>query len=69
MYVVANVVCVGGGGDARAQLYEGRGRNRELIRNSWNLVRERALTTGHCSEGWYCENWCVLRPVLQLLTD
>ena len=28
-------------------------RNRELVPDNWSLVRERALTTGLCSEGWY----------------
>ena len=26
-------------------------RNRELVPDNWSLVRERALTTGLCSEG------------------
>ena len=28
-------------------------RNRELVPDNWSIVRERALTTGLCSEGWY----------------
>ena len=28
-------------------------RNRELVPDNWSVVRERALTTGLCSEGWY----------------
>ena len=33
------------------------GRNRELVEGSWSLViRERALTTGLCSEVWYSEH-------------
>ena len=28
-------------------------RNRELVPDSWSLVRERSLTTGLCSVGWY----------------
>ena len=31
-------------------------RNRELVPDKWSLVRERALTTGLCSEGWYSEH-------------
>ena len=31
------------------------GRNRQLVPDNWSLVRERALTTGLCSEGWYSE--------------
>ena len=31
-------------------------RNRELVPDNWSLVRERALTTGLCSEGWYSEH-------------
>jgi len=38
-------------------------RNRELLPDSWNLVRERALTTGLCVEGWYCEHSGVCRRV------
>ena len=30
-------------------------RNRELVPDNWSLVRERALTTGLCSEGWCSE--------------
>ena len=30
-------------------------RNRELVPHNWSLVRERALTTGLCSEGSYSE--------------
>ena len=36
-------------------------RNRELLPDSWNLVKERALTTGLCVEGWYCEHSGVCR--------
>ena len=35
--------------------------NRELVSDNWSLVRERALTTGLCSEGWYSENSGVCR--------
>ena len=31
-------------------------RNWELVPDNWNVVRERALTTGLCSEGWYSEH-------------
>ena len=31
-------------------------RNRELVPDNWSLVRERALTTGLCLEGWYSEH-------------
>ena len=31
-------------------------RNRELVLHNWGLVRERVLTTGLCSEGWYSEH-------------
>ena len=31
-------------------------RNRELVPDNWSLVRERALTTGLCSRGWYSEH-------------
>ena len=31
-------------------------RNSELVPDNWSLVRERALTTGLCSEGWYSEH-------------
>ena len=27
-------------------------RNREFIPDNWSLVRERVLTSGHCTEGW-----------------
>ena len=30
--------------------------NRELVPHSWNLVRERTLTTELCAEGWYSEH-------------
>ena len=33
-----------------------RDRNRESVPGSWSLVRERTLTTGHCSEEWYSEH-------------
>ena len=36
-------------------------RNRELVPDNWSLVRERALTTGLCSEGWYSEHSGVCR--------
>ena len=36
-------------------------RNRELVPNNWGLVRERALTIGLCSEGWYSEHSGVCR--------
>ena len=36
-------------------------RNRQLVPDSWSLVRERALTTGLCSEGWYSEHSGVCR--------
>ena len=36
-------------------------RNRELLPDSWSLVRERALTTGVCVEGWYSEHSGVCR--------
>ena len=43
----------------------GRGRmvdrNRELVLDNWSLVRERVLTTGLCSEGWYSEHLGVWR--------
>ena len=38
-------------------------RNRELVPDNWSLVRERALTTGLCSEGWYSEHSGVCRRV------
>ena len=31
-------------------------RNREWLPDNWSLVRERALTTRLCSEGWYSEH-------------
>ena len=31
-------------------------RKREWVPDSWSLVRERALTTGLCAEGWYSEH-------------
>ena len=31
-------------------------RNRDLVPDNWRLVRERALTTGLCSKGWYSEH-------------
>ena len=37
------------------------GRNRELVPDIWSLVRERALTTGLCSEGWYSDHSGVCR--------
>ena len=37
-------------------------RNRELVPDSWSLVRERALTTGLCAVGWYSDIY-VPRPV------
>ena len=36
-------------------------RNRELVPDKWSLVREGALTTGLCSEGWYYEHSSVCR--------
>ena len=36
-------------------------RNRELVPDIWSLVREKALTTGLCSEGWYSEHSGVCR--------
>ena len=36
-------------------------RNRELVPDSWSLVRERALTTWLCSERWYSEHSRVCR--------
>ena len=36
-------------------------RSRELVPDNWSLVRERALTTGLCSEGWYSEHSGVCR--------
>ena len=38
-------------------------RNRELVPDNWNLVRERVLTTGLCSEGCYSEHSGVCRRV------
>ena len=32
-------------------------RNKELVPYNWSLVRERVLTTGLCSEGWYSEHF------------
>ena len=31
-------------------------RKREWVPDRWSLVRERALTTGLCAEGWYSEH-------------
>ena len=36
-------------------------RNRELVPDNWSLVRERTLTSGLCSEGWYSEHSGVYR--------
>ena len=36
-------------------------RNGELVPDNWSLVRERALTTGLCLEGWYSEHSGVCR--------
>ena len=36
-------------------------RNRELVPDNWSPLRERALTTGLCSEGWYSEHSGVCR--------
>ena len=36
-------------------------RNRELVLDNWSQVRERVLTTGLCSEGWYFEHSGVCR--------
>ena len=36
-------------------------RNGELFPDNWSLVRERALTTGLCLEGWYSEHLGVLK--------
>ena len=36
-------------------------RNGELVPDNWSLVRERSLTTGLCSEGWYSEHSGVCR--------
>ena len=35
--------------------------NREFVPDNWSLVRERALTTGHSSVGWYSEHSGVCR--------
>ena len=32
------------------------GRQKQLVPDNWSLVRERALTTGLCSAGWYSEH-------------
>ena len=45
-------------------------RNGELVPDNWSLVRERALTTGLCLEGWYSEHSGVCRraePQITLL--
>ena len=36
-------------------------RNCELVPDSWSPVRERALITGLCLEGWYSEHSGVCR--------
>ena len=36
-------------------------RNRELVPDSWMLVRERTLTTGPCWEGGYSEHSIICR--------
>ena len=36
-------------------------RNRELAPDNWSLVRERSMTAGLCSEGWYSEHSGVCR--------
>ena len=36
-------------------------RSGELVPDNWSLVRERSLTTGLCSEGWYSEHSRVCR--------
>ena len=36
-------------------------RNRELVPDIWSLAKERALTTGLCSERWYPEHSGVCR--------
>ena len=36
-------------------------RNRESVEDNWSLLRERVLTTGLCSEGWYSEHSGVCR--------
>ena len=33
----------------------------ELVPDNWSLVREKALTTRLCSEGWYSEHSGVCR--------
>ena len=38
-------------------------RNRELVPDNQSLVRERAPTTGLCSEEWYSEHSGVCRKV------
>ena len=38
-------------------------RNRELVLDNWSLVRERALTTGLCSERRYFEHAGACRRV------
>ena len=40
-------------------------RNKELVPDNWSLVRERVLTTGLCSEGWYSELSSVCRRAEQ----
>ena len=44
-------------------------RNRELVPDSWSLVRERALTIGLGSEGWHIldtkiakDEFCLVLP-------
>ena len=36
-------------------------RDSELVPDNWSLVKERALTTGLYSEGWYSEHSGVCR--------
>ena len=36
-------------------------RSKEMVADKWSLVRERALTTGICSEGWCSEHSGVYR--------
>ena len=36
-------------------------RNRVLVPDNWSLLRERVLTTGLCSEGWYSKHLGVCR--------
>ena len=43
--------------------------NRELVPDNWSLVRERALATGLCSEGWYSEHSGVCRKANVPQTD